>query len=178
MTGPPRRDLGVPIATMILDPDLTPIDASAAALELIGATMDELRRLPPGGLAAEPDAAESAIALRDTWKASGNPELGGETTIRRLDGRRVRVKFGLTPMDDGRFLAILEPVATPVERPDVIYTAGQVLAEWRAAERRMTEVPQDSPEGRRIRADIEVFRARYQDVFRSNSNRPRASTSG
>lgn len=168
----------MPIATMILDPDLTPIDASAAALELIGATIDELRRLPPGGLAAEADAAGSAIALRDTWKASGTPELGGEITIRRLDGRRVRVRFGLTPLDDGRFLAILEPVATPVERPDVIYTAGQVLAEWRAAERRMHEVPPDSPEGRRIRADIEVFRARYQDVFRSNAARPPASTTG
>ncbi len=66
-------------------------------------------------------------------------------------------------------MVVLEPIAAPVERPPVVYSAGEVLAEWRAAERRMTEVPTDSPEGRRIKRQIETFRSRYADVFRARS---------
>ena len=159
----------MPTATLILDPDLAVTDADAAATDLTGLTLDELRRLPPGGLAAEPiDPAEDA-AFRETWRGQGTPELAGETTLRRPDGAKVRIKFGLTPIEDGRFLVVLEPIAAPVEAPPVIYTAGQVLAEWRAAERRMTEVPTDSPEGRRIKRQIETFRTRYAEVFRARS---------
>lgn len=162
------------LATMILDADLTPVDASPAALELIGGSLDDLRRLEPGSLAPDPVEAESQAALRDVWRDEGAPDMTGEATIRRLDGEKVRIRFGLTPMDGGRYLAVLEPVAAPLEQPTAIYTAGQVLAEWRAAERRMAEVPRDSEEGRRIQAEIEVFRRRYQDVFRSRTDDPAA----
>lgn len=161
-------------ATMILDADLTPVDASPAALELLGGSLEEIRRLEPGSLAPDPAEAESQAALRETWQREGAPDMTGEATIRRLDGEKVRIRFGLTPMAGGRYLAVLEPITAPLEQPTAIYTAGQVLAEWRAAERRMAEVPRESEEGRRIEAEIEGFRRRYQDLFRTRSDDPEA----
>jgi hypothetical protein len=72
----------------------------------------------------------------------------------------------LTPLEDGRFVAVMEPLDGAPDAAPIVYTAGQVLAEWRAAERRLTEIPEGSAEWRAIHRDIEVFRARYQEVFK------------
>jgi hypothetical protein len=78
----------------------------------------------------------------------------------------VRVRFAVSAMADRRFVAALEPVAGELEAPTRVFTAGQVLAAWRAAERRLTAVPADSPEWLSTMSEIEFFRARYQQLFR------------
>jgi PAS domain-containing protein len=150
---------------MIINADGTTVDANDAALELFRVTLDELRTLPPGAFATEPPDPVAREAFREQWERLGEPDLGGEATIRRLDGSEVRVKFGITPTEDGRFVAIMEEVGSATDAPAVVYTAGQVLAEWRAAERRLAEIPAGSAEWRAVTRDIEIFRARYHSLF-------------
>ncbi len=76
------------------------------------------------------------------------------------------MKFGITPIEEGRFVAALEPVGAPTDAPPVVYTAGEVLAEWRAAERRLDAIPEGTAEWRAVRHDIDVFRRRYQAMFK------------
>lgn len=153
------------LPTLILNPDGSTADANAAALELLRVTIDELRALPPGAFSPEPPDPAASEAFRQEWERQGSPDMGGEGTIRRLDGSEVRVKFGVTPTDDGRFVAIMEEVATAVQAPPVLYTGGQVLAEWRAAERRLAEIPEGSAEWQAVTREIETFRARYHALF-------------
>ena len=151
---------------MVINADGTTADASPAALELLGLTLEQLRALPPGALSPEPADPVAQAAFREEWERQGLPDIGGEATMRRLDGTSIRVKFGITPIEDGRFLALIEPVAGPVHQPPTVYTAGQVLAEWRAAERRMIEIPPDSAEWHDAQAEIDQFRNRYQELFK------------
>ena len=151
---------------MVINADGTTADASPAALELLGLTLEQLRALPPGALSPEPRDPEAQEAFLEQWERQGSPDIGGEATMRRLDGSSIRVRFGLKPIEDGRFLALIEPIAGPTEQPPVVYTAGQVLAEWRAAERRMIEIPPDSDEWHVAQAEIETFRKRYQELFK------------
>jgi PAS domain S-box-containing protein len=151
---------------MVINADGTTADASPAALELLGLTLEQLRALPPGALSPEPRDEVAQAAFREEWERQGLPDIGGEATMRRLDGTSIRVKFGITPIEDGRFLALIEPVAGPVQQPPTLYTAGQVLAEWRAAERRMIEIPPDSAEWHDTQAEIDTFRKRYQELFK------------
>ena len=153
------------LPTLILNADGSMADANAAALELLRVSLDELRALPPGAFSPEKPDPAVGEAFREEWERQGSPDLGGEGTIRRLDGSEVRVKFGITPTDDGRFVAIMEEVATPVEAPQVLYTAGQVLAHWRAAERRLAEIPEDSAEWQAVMQEIDTFRSRYHALF-------------
>lgn len=151
---------------MVLNADGTTADASPAALELLGLTLEELRALPPGALSAEARDDAAQAAFREQWERQGSPDIGGEATMRRLDGTSIRVKFGITPIEDGRFLAMIEPVAGPTQQPATVYTAGQVLAEWRAAERRMIAIPPDTAEWHDAQAEIDTFRQRYQELFK------------
>ncbi len=156
----------MPLATMTLNADGTAVDASPAALELLGVSLDQLRALPRGAFSPEPEDVEGDAAFRKEWEGQGSPDIGGNATIQRLDGTRVRVRFGITPIDDGRLLAILEPTGDSTDDPTAVYTAGQVLAEWRAAERHMADIPAGSAEWRATQAEIELFRSRYQELFR------------
>ena len=151
---------------MVLNADGTTAEASPAALELLGLTLEQLRALPPGALSAEPRDPEERAAFLQQWEGQGSPDISGEATMRRLDGSTIRVKFGVTPIEDGRFVAIIEPIAGATQQPTSIYTAGQVLAEWRAAERRMVEIQPDTAEWHDAQSEIENFRQRYQDVFK------------
>ena len=94
-----------------------------------------------------------------------SPDLVGESTIRLLDGSLKRVKFAISPVGEGQFKVILEPAAGSVEQRPKLYTAGQVLTEWRAAERQLAALPPDSAEADAVRAEIERFRATYQEIF-------------
>lgn len=151
---------------MILNADGTTVDANDAALELLRVTLDELQALPPGAFSTEPQDPVAREAFLEQWQRQGTPDLAGEATIRRLDGSEIRVKFGITPIEDGRFVAMMEEVETKLEARTVVYTAGQVLAEWRAAERRLAEIPEGSAEWRAVSRDIDTFRARYQALFK------------
>jgi len=59
-----------------------------------------------------------------------------------------------------------DELGAPIDAPPVVYTAGQVLAEWRAAERRLDAIPEGTAEWRAVRHDIDVFRRRYQAMFK------------
>ena len=57
----------------------------------------------------------------------------------------------------------------PTDAPASVYTAGDVLAQWREAERRLSTLPPDSPEIDVVQADINLYRTRYQELFRRNA---------
>lgn len=153
------------LPTLTINADGTMADADQAALDLLRVTLQQLRELPPGAFSAEPPDPAASEAFRAQWEREGTPDIGGEGTLRRPDGTTVRVKFGITPLDDGRFLAILEEIEAEHDAPPLLYTAGQVLAEWRAAERRLAAIAEGSPEWTAITDEIEVFRRRYHALF-------------
>ena len=157
--------------SILLNSDGTYADASPDALDILGVTREQLLAMPPGAFAAKPPDPEADAAFRATWEKSGAPDIAGEATIRRPDGDERRVKFLIRRRDDGRFVAAIEPVDGRVEAPPKVFTAGEVLAAWRAAERRLETVVEQSPEWTSIRADIESFRQQYQTLFQTSRSR-------
>jgi PAS domain-containing protein len=155
---------------IILNPDGTIADANDAALTLYGASLADLLAAPSGAFTARPQSPEERAALREAWEASGRPDLVGEATIRRADGATMRVRYGITTQTDGRFLAILHAIDAPADDLPTVFTAGEVLAQWRAAERRLQEVDPASPERSLIEREIERFREAYQQVFKAGGN--------
>ena len=151
--------------TIILTADGRYSEANDAALDLLGVTLDELRASAPNRFAVEPTDPEADAAFRAAWEASGKPDVGGATTIRRADGTRARVKFAIREMDDGSYTVLLTSVPDSPREPTAVYTAGHVLAAWRAAERQLEALADDAPERPGIMADIEGFRERYQLLF-------------
>ena len=152
--------------TIVVAADGRYSEANAAALELLGVTLDELRASDAGRFAAEPADAEADAAFRVAWEASGKPDVGGATTIRRADGTSARVKFAIRQMDDGSYTVLLTPVPDAPREPTSVYTVGDVLAAWRASERQLEALSEDAPERSGIMADIEDFRERYQLLFK------------
>ena len=53
----------------------------------------------------------------------------------------------------------------PDAAPTIYTTTGEVLAAWRAAERRLEELVPDGPEWRRLEAEIAGFRDEYRRLF-------------
>jgi PAS domain-containing protein len=153
------------LPTLTINADGTIADANDAALHLLRVTLEQVRELPAGAFSAEPPDPAAGEAFREQWEREGTPDISGEGTLRRPDGTSVRVKFGITPLDDGRFLAILEEIDADQDAPPILYTAGQVLAEWRAAERRLAAIVEGSPEWTAVMDEIEVFRRRYHALF-------------
>ena len=158
---------------MILNADGTTADANREALDMLGVTLDELVALPAGAFSPEPPDAEAHAAFREQWERQGTPDIGGEATLRRLDGSSVRVKFGITPIEEGRFVAVLEPVGATIDAPPVLYTAGQVLAEWRAAERRLDAIPEERPSGAPSATTSIVFAAPLPGDVQALAGHPR-----
>lgn len=156
-------------ATMILNEDGTVVDASPEALAILGATMDQLRDLPGGAFSASPPDPEADAAFRDAWADQGSPDIGGEATIQRLDGDKVRVKFAITPHEGGHYRVVLMRAPGSTEAATSLYTAGEVLAQWRASERRLETLTPGSPELEDVQSDIVVFRTRYQELFSKNT---------
>ncbi len=153
-------------ATVTVDQEGRFVAADPEALALLGVTLPQLQALPRGAFAAEPPDAEADAAFREQWEATGRPDIGGTATLRLLDDRRVRVRFAITPTDDGRFIAVLEEIDGRVDAPPQVFSGGSVLAAWRAAERRLTALIPGSPEWEQIQAEIEQLRRHYQDLFK------------
>ncbi len=154
-------------ATIVLDATGLVEEANEAALELLGTTLGELKAAPRGAFAAQPAPPGEEADLRKQWEAAGRPELAGETTIRRVDGREVRVRYLIVLREDGRFEAILEPTGGPSETPNTVFALGTVLSQWRAAERRLAAIAPDSPEWAAVSAEISTLRTIYQDGYRA-----------
>lgn len=139
--------------------------ANEPATELLGLGLEELRALPPGSLAAEPADPEEQAALREQRKAAGSAAVAGLTTIKRVDGVLVRVAFAIAEQHDGSFIATLNPVQGSSSAPTRVYTVGDVLGRWRAAERELETVAIESQEYASIREEVENLRAQYQRLF-------------
>ena len=155
------------LATIVLDETGMVEAASDTALDLLGTTLADLRAAPRGAFAAQPNTDGEAAELRTQWEAAGRPELAGETTIRRGDGGELRVRYLIAPQDDGRFVAILEPTNGSKNDLGTVFALGDVLAQWRAAERRLAEISSDSPEWRAVRAEIATLRETYRAGYRA-----------
>ncbi len=92
--------------------------------------------------------------------------------MRRPDGKQVRLKFLIVPRKDGRFVAVLRPSSGTVGLPTSLFTIGQILSVWRAAERRLEAVETGSAEWAAIQTEIEAFREQYQRLFAAAENSP------
>ena len=139
--------------------------ANQPAIDMLGLGLEELRALPPGSLAAEPTDAEEQAALREQWKAAGSAAVAGLTTIKRVDGVLIRVAFAIAPQRDGSFIATLNLVPGSRDAPTRVYTVGDVLGRWRAAERELETLTVESQEYASIREEVENLRAQYQRIF-------------
>jgi hypothetical protein len=160
-----RRD-----ARIIVGADSTVIEATDAALEIVGMTLEALRALPPGGLSVEQDRSGSA-EFEAAWAETGRGPILGAGTIRLLDGRLVRVRYLVTPQPDGTYEVILERSEEAVTEPARAYTLGAVLSKWRAAERELAELAPGSPEWTAVQAEIDHFRTEYQRLARDERER-------
>jgi PAS domain-containing protein len=160
-----RRD-----ARILVGADSTVIDASDAALEIVGLTLEELRELPPGGLAIEEDRTGSD-RFRAAWAETGGGPILGAGTIRLLDGRLIRIRYLVTPQADGTYEVILERSDEPVSEPPRAYTLGAVLSKWRTAERELAELARGGREWTAVQAEIDHFRTEYQRLARDERER-------
>ncbi len=161
-------------AILIINDDGTYADASPAALDILGVSLTQLRAAEPGMFAADPTPPDEDAAFRTAWKASGSPDIAGETTIRRGDGAPIRVRFVVALRDDGRFLAVLDQVDPPRSEsaPTKLFTLGEVLGAWRAAERRLESIPPDAPEWAALQSELHQLRDQYQQLFEARRGGP------
>lgn len=155
-------------ASVILDRDGRYIDADERALDLLGVgTVDELRSTPPDIFAAVPPDPEEQEAWRKAYFASRAEGVLAEGAFRRLDGELVRVRSAIMEEPDGRFRALFYVIERPTTNLAArTYRIGDVLAEWRAAERRLSAVDPDTEEGRRLQSDVDVLRAQYHQLVK------------
>jgi PAS domain-containing protein len=125
------------VASLTIRADGRVEQATLEALDLLGVTLAELRALPPGAFSPDPPDPDNDAAFRAEWEASGRPDIGGQATIQRPNGSQARVRFAITPTGEDRFLAVLEEIAASTTAPTLLYTGGEVMARWRAAERHL-----------------------------------------
>jgi PAS domain S-box-containing protein len=152
-------------AVVVVRADGTYLDANDAALEIFGVSRDAFLASKSSDWTEDQPDPNADTAFREQWAAAGEPDLGGAVTIVRRDGQRRRVRFVITRGPDDEYVAVLEPLPEPTTNPTVLFTAGSVLAEWRAAERRLEAVPADSPEWQATAERIQVLREQYHRLF-------------
>jgi len=150
---------------VILGPDGHFEDASPAALELLGLSLAELKGLSPRALLMMADA--ESEALSETWRTPVAKAAAGEATLVRPDGTNRRVRFVLMTLEEGRYQVSLELLGRPPERGLVFYEMPDLLAAWRAAERRLADEMPGSPEWAAAAAESEEFRQQYLRLFES-----------
>jgi PAS domain-containing protein len=159
-------------AVIALDSGGRYVDANEAALALLGVSLAELRSSAPDRFSIRPTTEPEQAALRDQWQRRGaHQPLVGTAGMRRADGSTIRVGYEIEASDAG-FLARLWPVEGAPEAPASVYTVGDVLREWRAAERELAELTPGTPEWTRASSEFELLRGRYQEFFKA-SERPR-----
>jgi len=155
-------------AELSLDKTGRYVDANEAALELLGVSLPELLASPPDRFTIEPtDEAEQA-SLREEWASSGSRPLVGTAGLVRADGQTIRVSYAIEPAGPG-FRARLSLIQGSPEARASVYTVGSVMREWRAAERQLSELLPGSDDWARTKTEIEMLRARYQELFRTLS---------
>lgn len=151
------------------------LDIDENALAILRVTRQQFLDAPPGAFSAQklPEAEETA--LREQWERAGRPELIGASTVRRGDGTEARVSFLIEAQPDGTFVAVVTPLDEPVSQASQLFTAADVLREWRSAERTLTEVPAGSHEHDELTGRVAELRATYHrlvDSQRGSAPRP------
>jgi PAS domain-containing protein len=142
------------------------LDANKAALELLGVTLAELRESPSDRFLVRPaDVAEQA-AFRTEWESAGSRPFVGTAGLKRGDGVTIRVSYAIEA-DESGFVARLWEVPGSPDAPPSVFSVGEVLRSWRAAERNLAELKQGSPEWARTLSEIELLRDRYRELFRT-----------
>jgi PAS domain-containing protein len=111
-------------ATVLINADGTYADASGAALELLGVTIEELRAAGRGAFAVEPVSPEASAAIESAWNRSGAQDAVGHATVKRPDRATVRVRYLLTSQPDGRYLIAIQPIGESASQPSTLYTIG------------------------------------------------------
>jgi PAS domain-containing protein len=152
-------------ATVLVNADGSYADASPAALELLGVTIEDLRSAGRNAFAMEPMSAEESAALEAAWNESKAEQAVGHATVKRPDGATVRVRYLLASQPDGSFLVSLQPIREAPTRPTTVYTMGRVLSAWRAAEKLLETVEPGSDEWTRAQGEVDAFRDEYRRRF-------------
>jgi PAS domain S-box-containing protein len=147
------------------------VGATIAALELLGVSAAELRGSAPDRFAmGGPIDGDRAVARAHLESGSTQP-LVGTTGLRRADGTTIRVAYAIEPAAAG-FRARLWLIDGSPEAPTTVYTADEVLRQWRAAERELARLAPGTPEWARTMNEIAVFREQYQELFRAIERPP------
>lgn len=141
------------------------VDANAAALDLLGVSLAELRTSAPDRFAIRPTMDAERAALHANWENGGSQPLIGTAGLRRADGATIRVAYAVETADSG-FRARLWQVDGSPQAPASVYTVGDVLRQWRAAERELAELTPGTPEWARTLSEIELLRGKYQQLFK------------
>jgi PAS domain-containing protein len=159
-------DHPTPEAVLSLDIEGHYLDANAEALDLLGVSLEELRTSPPDRFAIRPSVDADQAALRSEWESGGAQPLVGTTGLRRADGTTIRVTYAIERTGPG-YRATLAPVEGSPHEAQSVYSVGEVLREWRTAERELAELLPGTPEWSRTLVEVELLRARYQEIFKA-----------
>ena len=138
--------------------------ANAAALEILGVTLEELLASDPDRFAVETPDPEAQSELEAQWEHDGRDPIVGGAPLRRADGRIIRVTYSIEATETG-FRARISPVDAPADAPTTMYTVGDVLRQWREAERRLATLVPSTPEWTDVEAEMNLLRDRYQQLF-------------
>lgn len=155
-------------ATVFLDRQGRYLDADEAALGLLGvASVEEFRAMSPAVFAVVPPDPEEQDAWRTAYFASRAQGVLAESAFRRTDGELVRIRSAIIEEPDGRFRALFYPVERPTTNLTAkVYRIGDVLSEWRAAERELAEVDPTSEEGIGLAEEVELLRSQYRQLLK------------
>jgi PAS domain S-box-containing protein len=140
------------------------VDADEAALAILGRGHDEVVGHHATEFMVQPPTAHEREALDAEWQLAGSPDVEGAASLRRADGSVVRVRFLITPRAEGGSTAIIEPLEQTVVTATTIRTVGDVLTNWRAAERRLEVLDPGSDEADAINAEVEALRVLYHEL--------------
>ena len=142
------------------------VDANAAALNLLGVTLDELLESPADRFSVRPTNVAEQAAFRTEWESAGSRPLVGTAGLKRGDGATIRVSYAIEADESGFVVRFWEVPGSP-DAPPSVFSVGEVLRSWRAAERELAELTQGSPEWARTLSEIELLRDRYRELFRT-----------
>ena len=133
--------------------------ANEAALHLLGVSLVELRSSPPDRFAIPPTIDADQAAFRAEWDAGGSQLVVGTAGLRRADGTLIRVAYAIEAADLGYRARIWQVDGSP-HAPVSIYTVGDVLREWRAAERKLAELVPGTSGWARTLNEVDFLRDR------------------
>ena len=97
------------------------VAADAAALDILGLTLDELLVSDPDRFSVQTADPESQAELEAQWEREGRDPVVGSAPLRRADGRVIRVTYAIEVTATG-FRARIRPVDTQPAQPGAAAT--------------------------------------------------------